>query len=129
MPEGEHLKLIQGVITRMAGNSFLLKGWTVTLVAGLTALAKADSDRRIAWIACGAAALFAVLDAFYLAQERSYRELYADAVKSDSTVPAWSLAITKPGPGKVLGALFSWTILPLYLVAAAAAVFVATGNV
>ena len=28
-----HLEMIQAVITRMAGNSFLIKGWSVTLVA------------------------------------------------------------------------------------------------
>ena len=36
-----HLKMVQAVITRMAGNSFLIKGWSVTLVAALFALAAA----------------------------------------------------------------------------------------
>ena len=31
----KHLELIQGIINRMAGNSFMLKGWAVTLVAGI----------------------------------------------------------------------------------------------
>ncbi|WP_133511624.1 hypothetical protein [Candidatus Thiosymbion oneisti] len=35
----KHLDLLQGVINRMAGNSFLLKGWNVTLVAALLAVA------------------------------------------------------------------------------------------
>ncbi|MGX1266794.1 hypothetical protein RKD55_004738 [Rossellomorea marisflavi] len=34
-----HLELIQNVMSRMASNSFLLKGWTVTLVVGLLAFA------------------------------------------------------------------------------------------
>jgi hypothetical protein len=34
-----HLQMIQAVITRMGSNSFLLKGWSVTLVAALFALA------------------------------------------------------------------------------------------
>lgn len=34
-----HLEMIQNVISRMASNSFLLKGWTVTLVVGLLAFA------------------------------------------------------------------------------------------
>ena len=34
-----HLQMIQGVISRMASNSFALKGWAVTLVAGIFALA------------------------------------------------------------------------------------------
>jgi len=34
MDEGrkDHLQMIQGIIDRMAQNSFQLKGWTVTLV-------------------------------------------------------------------------------------------------
>ena len=28
-----HLEMIQAVITRMASNSFMLKGWAVTLIA------------------------------------------------------------------------------------------------
>lgn len=27
-----HLEMVQGIINRMAGNSFFLKGWMVTLV-------------------------------------------------------------------------------------------------
>ena len=34
-----HLQLVQAVITRMGSNSFLLKAWSVTLVAALFALA------------------------------------------------------------------------------------------
>ena len=35
----KHLEIIQGIINRMAGNSFALKGWAVTLIAGIFALA------------------------------------------------------------------------------------------
>jgi len=31
----KHLEMIQGVINRMASNSFALKGWAVTLVSGI----------------------------------------------------------------------------------------------
>jgi hypothetical protein len=101
----EHLKLIESIITRLAGNSFLLKGWAVTLVAGLTALAKSDADRDIAWIALGAITIFGLLDAYYLAHERGYRELYEKAAAGKST--PWSLTPTTPGPLKILGATLS----------------------
>ena len=32
-----YLELIQNVITRMANNSFMLKGWAITLVAAIFA--------------------------------------------------------------------------------------------
>lgn len=47
----KHLELIQEVIKRMANNSFLLKGWTVTLVTGILALASKDTDKQYFWIA------------------------------------------------------------------------------
>ncbi len=35
----KHLEMIQGVVNRMASNSFQLKGWSVVLVSALFALA------------------------------------------------------------------------------------------
>jgi hypothetical protein len=121
-PNVEHLTLIQGVITRLAGNSFLLKGWAVTLVSALSAFAAKDADRTIAWIGCGAAVVFAVLDAMYLANEREFRELYKRALKGEA--PAFSLAHEGVDRGKFLGALLSWSVLPIYLVAGAGAAIV-----
>jgi len=125
MADPEHLKLVQAVVTRLAGNSFLLKGWAVTLVAGLTALAKADADRDIAWIACGAIVVFAFLDAYYLAQERAFRRLYEAAV-TDSA-PAWSLTTDRVGPADVIAAIRSFAIWPLYLITGLGSVLVAVG--
>jgi hypothetical protein len=79
-----------------AGNSFLLKGWAVTLVAGLTALAKTGGDRGIAWIACGVVVAFAMLDATYWHMTEHSATSNADAAKSQPSVPRWSLEITKP---------------------------------
>jgi hypothetical protein len=42
----------------MAGNSFLLKGWSVTLAAALVALAAKDADLRFAVIALFPALMF-----------------------------------------------------------------------
>lgn len=74
--KAEYLKLIQGAIARMAGNSFLLKGWTVTLVSALFAFGAKDADRAFIIIAWVPLIVFAGLDAFYLWQERLFRELY-----------------------------------------------------
>jgi hypothetical protein len=41
----EHLEFLQAAINRMAGNLFLLKGWTITLIAALFALAAKDTTR------------------------------------------------------------------------------------
>ncbi len=87
----KHLDLVQGVIERMARNSFLLKGWSVTLVAALLALAEKDADSRQVAIALLPALTFWGLDGYFLAQERLFRKLYERIIDSDQTVPPYSL--------------------------------------
>ena len=72
----KHLEIIQGVINRMAGNSFALKGWAVTLVAGIFALASKDADKLYFLVAYIPIIVFWGLDSYYLLQERLYRSLY-----------------------------------------------------
>ncbi len=72
----EHLKLVQGVISRMGQNSFALKGWSVTLVAALMALAVNTQRRSYALLALFPSAVFWGLDAYYLWQERRFRDVY-----------------------------------------------------
>lgn len=72
----KHLEMIQGVINRMASNSFLLKGWAVTLVSGIFALSSKDADKLYFLIAYIPILVFWGLDAYYLLQERLYRKLY-----------------------------------------------------
>ena len=72
----KHLEMIQGVINRMAGNSFLLKGWSVTLTSALFALAAKDSNPLFVYLAYFPCATFWSLDGYFLHQERLYRKLY-----------------------------------------------------
>lgn len=76
----KHVDLVQGVINRMAGNSFLLKGWTVTLVSGLFALAASGGNWIYAALGLLPSLSFWWLDAYYLRQERLFRKLH-DAVR------------------------------------------------
>lgn len=71
-----HLEIIQTIIARLANNSFLLKGWTVTVAAGLLALAAKEWNVNFALLALFPAIAFWGLDAYYLRQERLYRRLY-----------------------------------------------------
>lgn len=72
----KHLEMIQGVISRMASNSFSLKGWAVTLVAGIFVLAGKDTDKMYFLVAYLPIIVFWGLDSYYLLQERLYRALY-----------------------------------------------------
>jgi len=81
----KHLEFLQAVISRMAGNSFLIRGWSITLVSALFALAAKDADRSFAVISYFPCVMFWVLDAYYLSQERKFRSLYkAVATKVDT---------------------------------------------
>lgn len=73
----KHLELIQGVITRMAGNLFYLRGWVVTLIAGvLVLLTQLDGGNIPVIFLTIITALFWCYDGYFLAQEKMYRDLY-----------------------------------------------------
>jgi hypothetical protein len=74
----KYLEMIQTIVTRMAGNSFLVKGWTVTIVAALVALAAKEAETRFALVALLPTLSFWGSDAYYLRYERLFRRLYDD---------------------------------------------------
>lgn len=91
----KHLEMIQGIVNRMASNSFYLKGWTVTLVAGIFALSAKDADRLFFLIAYIPILIFYILDTYYLQQERKYRNLYDKIRLLESDKIDFSMKITK----------------------------------
>ena len=72
----KHLELIQGVINRMAFNSFMLKGWSVVLVSALLVLVSRHTGGNWALVGLLPTLVFWGLDAYFLRQERLYRALY-----------------------------------------------------
>lgn len=79
----KELDLIQGCITRMANNSFMIKGWALTLFVALITFfnIKDLSTVLLIFSLVVIVFLFAYLDAFYLWQERKYVRLYSDVIK------------------------------------------------
>jgi hypothetical protein len=72
----KHLEFIQAIITRQANNSFLLRGWSVTLAAALFAIAAKDANTKLIAIAFYPILIFWILDGYFLSQERLFRALY-----------------------------------------------------
>jgi len=70
----KEIDIIQDIIKRMANNSFMIKGWTLTMVV-ITLLLKGGNTIQIG-IAIIPLIGFWYLDAYYLWQERLYRRLY-----------------------------------------------------
>ena len=79
----KELDLIQGCITRMANNSFMIKGWALTLFVALITFfnIKDLSTVLLIFSLVVIVFLFAYLDAFYLWQERKYVRLYSDVIE------------------------------------------------
>lgn len=114
----KHLEMIQGVINRMASNSFALKGWAVTLVAGIFVLAGKDTDKLYFLVAYIPVVVFWWLDAYYLLQERLYRSLYEKVRNTSEDDIDFSLkATSKEFDSKnncFCNCLFSKTIFGFY---------------
>lgn len=72
----KHLEFIQGVINRMAGNLFFLRGWTITLIAALFALFVKEANNAYIFVVYFPVIIFWILDGYFLSQERLFRALY-----------------------------------------------------
>lgn len=73
----KEIDLIQACINRMAQNSFMVKGWTITLIAVVLALLPENFDvTLLCSVGIIATLCFWYLDAFFLKTERLYRWKY-----------------------------------------------------
>ena len=73
----KEIDLIQNCITRMAQNSFLIKGWTLTVIAIVLALSEKLVDSiYLCLVLLIPLVAFWYLDAFFLRTERMYRKMY-----------------------------------------------------
>ena len=83
----KHLEFIQNVILRMNNNSFLIKGWAITLISALFALASKDANRNYAMVSYIVIPVFWILDGFLISNERKFRALYKKvALQSDDSI-------------------------------------------
>ena len=81
----KHLEMIQSIIQRMANNSFILKGWTVSLIVAIFALADRMLNQSYFAFAYIPVITFWFLDAYYLQLERKYVMLYNN-VRKENTI-------------------------------------------
>jgi hypothetical protein len=78
-----HLQMVQEVIKRQAQCSFVIKGWSITLVTLIFAIVySAGINPQLTLFAILPAALFWYLDIIYVRQERLFRHLH-DAIAQD----------------------------------------------
>lgn len=111
-----HLQFLQDVISRMARNSFMIKGWTMTLVSALFAFAVTDLNAHFILIALIPAVMFWFLDAFFLQQEKLFRELYSQVGNGKITSDDFTMNVmqVKKDGMEYLTVMFSKTLLAFH---------------
>ena len=110
----KHLEFIQGVIDRLAGNSFRLKGWAVVLVSALLVLLAREGPVEFAWVGFVPVLVFWGLDGYFLRQERLFRDLYDHVRALDEADIDFSMG-TGAFRRTWLAAVFSRTLTAFYI--------------
>jgi hypothetical protein len=114
----KHLEMLQQIISRMASNSFMLKGWSVTLVVGFFAVVDKTQIQELGLVALIPIVLFWILDGYFLRQERLFRKHY-DFVRGRNSGDIVDFSMnTQPYEAEVncvLKVMFSNTLFLFYL--------------
>jgi hypothetical protein len=115
----KHLEFIQGVISRMGGNLFYLRGWVITLVAGvLVLLAKVGDGQLPIIFLLFITVLFWAYDGYFLSLERKYKKLYDKVRVMKEEDIDFSMKISefnKDWDSSILSCIFSPTLRYFYI--------------
>jgi len=114
----EHVRILQGIISRMAHNSEFIK-LVFTLMSVAAFIASVWEKEFPEALFVGVAGVLAFLDAYYLALERSFRAIHSNFCKNlqserVSEDSIFYLIPHKPTIGKVLSAFLSPAVWPFY---------------
>jgi len=113
-----HLGMIQGVISRMASNSFALKALAMTLASAVLAFVGSVADPKWMYPLAGMLPQLAFwyLDAKYLRLERLYRRLY-DEVRTGQLATPFSMDTSayRDEISSTFRIAFSWSVFGFYL--------------
>lgn len=117
----KHLELIQGVVSRMGGNLFYLRGWSITLIGGVLAIlsqTKDDVNNFPIVVLIVITLMFWAYDGYFLGLERKYRDLYNSVMLLPEKEIDFSMDTTQFNELKknsLFFCMFSKTIAPFYL--------------
>ncbi|WRC93999.1 hypothetical protein E5K77_06940 [Helicobacter pylori] len=116
----EELKILQGVINRMAQNSLECKKWTLALAVGVLSLKIEAISHLYGLCVLGVLlACFYLLDAYYLTQERLFREQYQwlikNRLKTDERLFEVFTAHQTCQSAQLLCTMFSFSLFPYWV--------------
>ncbi len=114
----KHLEIIQGVINRLANNSFLIKSWSITILSAVIVFIT-NSKYQTEYIILSfgiPVIIFWGLDAYFLWQERLFRGIYDDVRLQKTTHFEMNISAQKEKKNnKYWNAFFSTTLIPFYI--------------
>lgn len=123
----KHLEMTQAVINRLGSNSFLLKGWSMTIiVTAMVLIARHDIQHPRLILSLIIPILgFWMLDGYFLWQERLFRKIY-DEVRCQSDTDFKMDVMKHKNKPKCswVSATFSVTLAIFYLAEVVLTVFV-----
>jgi hypothetical protein len=91
----KHLDYLQAAIGRMAQNSFLFKGWAITLASGLSAFGVVQDKKALLSISIVTTVLFWGMDGYYLWLERGFVNIHKQVAKTNEHDVDFNMAVDK----------------------------------
>lgn len=117
-----YLNILQGIISRMATNSANCKTWCISLVSAILVVIADKNKPNYAFITLIPIIFFFLLDAYYVAQERSFRAIFNNFIQALHSGKATieNLFVLTPMRGfniaqSLFEAVSSFAVYPFYL--------------
>lgn len=118
-----HIQMIENVINRMSSNSFLIKGWSLTILGGLMTVYLSNINKPMSYLILLLCFFFCLIfwisDTFYLREERRFRNLYEIVRKKDEEDIDFSMKPVKlkdPFWCCMLRPIFLMSYLPILII-------------
>ena len=114
----KYLEMIQEIIKRQSGNSFLIKGWVITLsLAGFGLFVNSGNNQTFLLLVAFITLMFWLLDAYYLKNERLFRQLYEEIASNTVKPVSFSMDVSKYSSGVacITCTMFSFPTVIIYL--------------
>ena len=86
----KEIDLVEDAISRMAKNAFLIKGWCLSVLAFVFALAGKFSVGKLSFLLLVPVISFWWLDSYYLRLERLFRKRYEDVIRKRTLEHVWT---------------------------------------
>lgn len=104
----KHLDYIQNTISRMADNSFKIRGVCVTIVSAFLGLYIKINEPKVLLITCFPIITFWMLDSYYLQQERKFRCLYNNLTGNETSCKLGDVSALSMSTNRINGHEFEF---------------------